>query len=182
MSMDMKAAEHINALASLSLEVEREKDSSLKHYASQLLTCVTILSVAYLTPASFIYSKFGGTGDATHGQRVTVFVLMIMLLLLIAALLLSLLALILSKTEVIDSPDVQYENFTSLHQNAKENGECPTFFNLSKNYCKALEIQYQALSKKHKRMWALLKAATIMVVLSVLIAASSIVMLFISIL
>lgn len=177
---DELIAHHIMSVADLSYQTLMNRDGSLKGFAEQLLTCVTILSVAYLTPIQLILSV--GSECGARWERTVGFVYLVLLIPLLVALILTLVSLAFHKTELLSSPIKQFSHFDEKYEKAQGEGRTITHFEIAKSYCDALGIEYKALEQKHTRMVRLLNVAAVFVIFSVAIAAFGLIALFILIL
>ena len=167
---DEKAlAEHIVNVANMSIRAEYDKTGFLLNQAGQLLACVTILSVAYLTPLQQVVSLGG-------------LFYLAMILPLVVALVITLLSLRLKETSLLSSPKAQYDYFSSVFEKGRDVGKSLNDLAIAKNHCDSLEVQYDAALKKNKWMNARLKFASGLVVTSAIVAAAGIVLLYVSIL
>lgn len=171
-SQEKLMAEHIRSLADMSYRTELNKDASLKHYAGNLLTCITILSAAYLMPAQVLWELFG-TGPESDGWHCCVCLAYCLLLVpLLVAIVITLLGCCLKGSTVLDSPMAQFAYFSNvLNQGA---GQPLSQMEIARSYCDALEREYGAMEKKHKTMWACLQLGTVLSVISCCIAIACI--------
>ena len=174
---DELIAHHIMSVADLSYQTLMNRDGSLKGFAEQLLTCVTILSVAYLTPIQLILSV--GSECGARWERTVGFVYLVLLIPLLVALILTLVSLAFHKTELLSSPIKQFSHFDEKYEKAQREGRTITHFEIAKSYCDALGIEYKAFEQKHTRMVRLLNVAAGFVIFSVTIAAFGLIALFI---
>lgn len=173
-------AEHIVNVANMSIRAEYDKTGFLLNQAGQLLACVTILSVAYLTPLQQVVS-LGGLNNA-HWLRLVGLFYLAMILPLVVALVITLLSLRLKETSLLSSPKAQYDYFSSVFEKGRDAGKSLNDLAIAKNHCDSLEVQYDAALKKNKWMNARLKFASGLVVTSAIVAAAGIVLLYVSIL
>lgn len=177
---DKAIADHIVSIANLSMQTEKERDASLKGFAEQLLTSVTILSVAYLTPLQLVLDVENGLGESW--PRIVGFVYLALIVPLVLAMVLALASIDLHGEELLSSPVEQFNYFNDACEKLNLEEEKITCLGTAKSYCEALNNEYEALERKHERMIRLLKKASKLVIFSVSIAVLGIVALFISIL
>lgn len=173
-------ADHIVNVANMSIRAEYDKTGFLLNQAGQLLACVTILSVAYLTPLQQVVS-LGGHNNF-HWLRLVGLFYLAMMLPLIVALVITLLSLRLKETFLLSSPKAQYDYFSSVIEKGRDAGKRLNDLAIAKSHCDSLETQYDAALKKNKRMNVRLKIASGFVVASAIVAATGIVLLYVSIL
>lgn len=158
--MDCLFATHLKALADLSYQTEEKRGKKLETQCGRLLTCITILSVALLTPAPTLFGFFGdGTFIPTCKQITLGWMYLIVLAQLAAALLVLLTTLILKRMPLLQSPMKQAE---FIENELTRLGEDPSIgeLNITKNYCQALEPTFIGLREKHSSMSCRLKIAT----------------------
>lgn len=173
-------AKHIVSVAGLSFQTSMNRDESLKGFAEQLFTCVTILSVAYLTPLQLIIDARAGCDG--RWPRIVCFVYLVLLLPLLVALVLALASLAFHKTKLLASPMEQFGYFSNLREAGRINGQEVCHMDIAKSYCDALDNEYSALEHKHARMVRLSNVAAALVIFSVVIAAVGLIALFVSVL
>lgn len=178
-STDKIIADHIVSVANLSMQTEKERDNSLKGFAEQLLTCVTILSVAYLTPLQVILDAGKSLGEGW--PRTVGFVYLFLLSPLLVALILALVSIDLRKEELLASPVELFSFFNDACERQSFEEEI-TCLSTAKSYCDSLNNEYKALEHKHERMIRPLKVASGLVIFSVAVATLGLVSLFLSIL
>lgn len=166
-------ARHIISVADLSFQTEINRDGSLKSFAEQLLTCITILSVAYLTTAQLIIDA--GKRYGKCWQRAVSFAYLALLIPLLTALVLALASLAFRKAKLLSSPIEQFDYFSKMLDKGRADGFEVGHLDIAKSYCDALENEYEALKQKHARMTLLLKVAAVLVIFSVVIAAIGII-------
>ena len=174
-STDEAIAKHIISVANLSFQSEMAKDSSLKGLAGQILTCVTILSAAYLMPAEQITSLNKNLGDGWIS--IVAISYAILLIPLLIALILALTSLDPREATLLSSPLKQFESFSREGEALRKAGKELTQQAISQSYCDALNNEYMALEKKHDRMVSLLKVARGLIIFSVSAAMMCIVVL-----
>lgn len=178
---DEKAlADHIVNVANMSIRAEYDKTGFLLNQAGQLLACVTILSVAYLTPLQQVVS-LGGHNNC-HWLRLVGLFYLAMMLPLIVALVITLLSLRLKEAPLLSSPKAQYAYFSSVFEKGRDDGKSLNDLVIAQSHCDSLETQYDAALKKNNRMNVRLKIASGLVVASAIVAAAGIVLLYVSIL
>ena len=175
-------ADHICSLAEMAFRSELNKDKSLKYNAGQLLVCITILSVAFLTPVQSLGQLSAVDLGSLHWQRIFYVSYIAILAPLFIALVLVLLSLSLQKNVLLDSPAAQYLYFEGVFRKECENNQEISYIELSRSYCDALENEFQALASKHNRMGRLLRAGTAFVIASCALAAICTLQLFFMIL
>lgn len=176
------AANHLVSLADISVEIEREKDGSLKNLAERIMECVTILSVAYLTPSQAIFSLFPSEDQFGFWQRLVLFCYLVICLPLLGALLLSLKSLMLNDgVELLQSPAVLKDWLHGELDKFDNSGEILGPLNYADSYCDAMQQLYSAFDDKHNKMNSLLHISKILVFFSVFMAIVFSIGLFVSV-
>ena len=107
-------------LANLSIDLQLKKDSNLDKVAAQLMTAITILSVAYISPSQMLFAHYACEQSRTTGaQRVLAAAYIVILLLLFVAFILVLFSRFLRKSEMLDSPEKIYEELAEQAEELK---------------------------------------------------------------
>lgn len=163
-------AGHLYRLANLSYDTEKEREKKLDDLSVQLLTCVTILSVAFLTPASFLFECYATTNSVglAPAQIKLAWMYAIVLAPLVVCIILTLCARSLRQMEVLDSPESQAAFINRLHNEdaADNSGYCIDDLTVAQNYCDAIQGTFEGMRKKHDTMWKLIKISMILVIFS----------------
>ena len=163
-------AEHLYRLANLSYDTEKEREKKLDDLSVQLLTCITILSVAFLTPASFLFDCYAAsncTGIAPDQVKLA-WMYAIVLVPLVVCIILILRARSLKQMKVLDSPESQSDFVKQLlDESTVDNPEyILDELVIAQNYCTAMQGTFEGMREKHDKMWALIKISMILVIIS----------------
>lgn len=158
-------SEYLYRLADKSYETEEGRGRTLADLSVQLLTCITILSVAFLTPASFLFECYGdGESDITPAQMRLAWMYAVVLIPLVIGLLLVLYARVLKTMNVLSSPGAQmeyvqklYDDRNSLRDDGSGKTEQLSELEIAESYCAGIEEKYQGMVNKHNKMWMLLR-------------------------
>lgn len=155
-------AEYLVNLADKSYEFEKTRYEGFERLAGQLLTFVTILSVALVTPAPALFDYAATKSSSLCMCLAWEFFICITLLLI--ALGFVLVSLFRTKANVLDSPQKQLEYISRLLEECKS-GEIDINleFDIACNYTEALQIGYEAFLEKNKKMWNRLKASIVLI-------------------
>ena len=149
---------------------EKEREKKLDDLSVQLLTCVTILSVAFLTPASFLFECYATTNSVglAPAQIKLAWMYAIVLAPLVVCIILTLCARSLRQMEVLDSPESQAAFINRLHNEdtADNSGDCIDDLTVAQNYCDAIQGTFEGMRKKHDTMWKLIKISMTLVIFS----------------
>lgn len=163
-------AAHLYRLAELSFETEKERERKLEDLSVQLLTCITILSVAFLTPASFLFECYADPSKAgiAPGQIRLAWMYAIVLAPLAVCLILTLHARMLKQMEVLDSPESQSRFVEGLYSNRADKSTDPVIddLTLASNYCAAIQGTFDGMREKHNNMWNIIKLSIRLVIFS----------------
>lgn len=154
-------ANYLYRLADHTFLTEKERGKKIEDLLVQLLTCITILSVAYLTPASFLFDCYASEASMglTSEQIMLAWMYAIVLSPLAVCLFLTLYARMLKQMSVLDSP----EKLSNFAKKLLEDGSTNTTideFAVAQNYCDALQDTFAGMRKKHDTMWKYVKWAT----------------------
>lgn len=177
---EKELCELVASVAEMSLQTERDRDASLKGVAEQLLVCITILSVAYLTPIQVLLELHKECG--IHWIRIVFLVYFMLLFPLLVALVLTLLSLVLRKAQLLKSPVSQYDHFSNAWRKARDEKNPITALDVLDVYCSALDGQFEAFNRKHCSMHWVLRISMVLVIISVVFAGIGMLVLLISIL
>lgn len=169
---DELLSELLYRLADQSYQTEVMREKTLEDLSVQLLTCMTILSVALITPASFLFDCYSdGTGSLSADQIRLAWMYASVLTPQAIGLLLVLRARALTTMNTLSSPAAQADfiktNIDKLNNAHKE----ASLFEVAKCYCDGLEDSFNGMAKKHDNMWKLLKAAMLLLGLSASLSA-----------
>lgn len=152
--------EYIRLSARFAYETEEKRGAGLEQLSTKLLECITILSVALLTPAAplFEYYRFGSPCTTTQQIRL-VWMYAIVFTLLILALCLVLYSQTKRKMLLPPSPTDFLPSYD--HMNAKEAELNDRFsaFTLSRMYAEILGEHCDGMKGKHEKMWELIRAS-----------------------
>lgn len=163
-------AEHLYRLANLSYDTEKEREKKLDDLSVQLLTCITILSVAFLTPASFLFDCYAASNSAgiAPAQVKLAWMYAIVLAPMVICIILILRSRSLKQMEVLDSPESQSAFVKQLLDGYTEDDfECGLDeLVLAQNYCSAIQGTFEGMRKKHNAMWGLIKTSMMLVIFS----------------
>lgn len=154
-----KLAEYLYRLADMSYRIEEERGRTLADLSAQLLTCVTILSVAFLTPASFLFECYRvDDGGLSVEQIRLIWMYAIVLVPLVVALLLVLWSRVLKPMEALSSPSKQADYVRDLLEHKEENSTMSDL-DIAQSFCLGIEDKYNGMHDKHDKMWMLLRIA-----------------------
>lgn len=161
--------ERATTLANLSLELQLKKDSNLDKVATQLMTAITILSVAYISPSEMLFAHYACEQSQTTGaQRVLAAAYIVILLLLFIAFVLVLFSRFLRKSEMLDPPKEIYEELAEQAEELKnQNVDNRT---IAKYYCYSINPFYSTTETKNDRSWKMIKLAAAFLLASVSLA------------
>ena len=163
-------SDHLYRLANLSYSTEKEREKKLDDLSAQLLTCITILSVAFLTPASFLFDCYAAPNNTglSPAQIKLAWMYAVVLVPLTVCLILILRARSLRQMEVLDSPESLSAFVSKLHDGYLAND--PEYqlneLIIAQNYCSAIQGTFNGMRMKHDRMWKLIKMAMALVIVS----------------
>lgn len=165
---EWRFAGYLYRLADASYDVEERRGQTLDSLSMQLLTCITILSVAFLTPASFLFSCFDGDGEAlTVGQVRLAWMYAVVLIPLAVALLLVLHAQSLKKMSVLASPE-DMAGYVREKLNEYTQGEKRDMSELgvAEDFCSSIQGRYKGMERKNDETWKKLRLAMRLVEMS----------------
>lgn len=169
---DELLSELLYKLADQSYQTEVMREKTLEDLSVQLLTCMTILSVALITPASFLFECYSdGTGNLSAGQIRLAWMYASVLIPQVIGLLLVLRARVLKTIHTLDSPAAQADFIKTNLDNLNAGQEEASPIEVAKCYCDGLEDSFNGMAKKHDDMWKLLKAAMFLLGLSASLSA-----------
>ena len=157
-------AQYLNDLARQAFDTEVDRGRRLEDLSSQMLTCITIMSVAFITPASGLFDFFSSIDDSGAWQVQLAWMYAAVLVPLGICLILVLRARTLKSMEVLASPEKQVEYVERLKRESVDELE------IAKGFCAGLQGTYQGMFKKNERAWGLLKASMLLVALSCVFA------------
>ena len=158
-------------LANLSVEMQLKKDSNLDKAATQLMTAITILSVAYISPSQMLFHHYACESIQTTGsQRILAVAYIAILTLLFASLVLTLISRLLRKSQLLNSPKEICEEFTRQVEEKRSKSEGISEKKIAKYYCDSIDGFYWTTRTKNERASKLIEAATILLLLSVSLA------------
>lgn len=167
-------------LSGLTLEIELKRDANLDKVATQTMTAITILSVAYITPAKALFDYYSfGSMQATGQQRVLAFVYITILLLLLVSFLFVLASRALRKSMPPDSPHVLFSDFSSRIKESEKAGKAIKDIDLANYYCNSIAQFFETTAKKNDRSWRLIKWAMHLLSTSAIIAVLSLLIAFV---
>lgn len=163
-------ASHLYRLADLTFTTEIEREKKLEDQSTQLLTCITILSVAFLTPASFLFECYASpdTSGISTAQIKLAWMYAVVLIPLAICLIVTLRARMLKPMKVLDSPVCQFNFVDQLFNTYREKSqEIPIDeLTLAGNYCEAMQGTFQGMRTKLDNMWKMLKFSIGLVIFS----------------
>lgn len=163
-------ASHLYKLADLAFTTEVEREKKLEDLSTQLLTCITILSVAFLTPASFLFECYAApnTSGLSLAQIELAWMYAVVLIPLAVCLIITLRARMLKPMEVLESPKSQSDFVDQLFDVYKDNPQEMTIdeLTLAGNYCEAMQGTFQGMRSKLNNMWKMLRCSIGLVIFS----------------
>lgn len=163
-------ASHLYKLADLAFTTEVEREKKLEDLSTQLLTCITILSVAFLTPASFLFECYAApnTSGLSLAQIELAWMYAVVLIPLAVCLIITLRARMLKPMEVLESPKSQSDFVDQLFDAYKDNPQEMTIdeLTLAGNYCEAMQGTFQGMRTKLNNMWKMLRCSIGLVIFS----------------
>lgn len=158
-------ADLLNRLSDKAYEMEMRRGEELNELSAQLLTCITIMSVALLTPASFLFECLSdGTGSLSDGQICLAWMYAIVLIPESIALLLVLSARTLRTMAALAAPSQQAEyvvnECAAYPENNDESFSAALF--AAVKYANGLNNNFNGMAEKHDRSWRRLKLAMVL--------------------
>lgn len=163
-------ASHLYKLADRAFTTEIEREKKLEDLSAQLLTCITILSVAFLTPASFLFECYTSPSSSSISQAQIKLAWMyaVVLIPLAACLVITLRARMLRPMEVLESPKSQSDFVDQLFNAYKDEPQEAAIdeLTLAENYCDALQGTFQGMRAKLNNMWKMLECSIGLVIFS----------------
>ena len=171
--------EFLYRLADKSYETEESRGRTLDGLSNQLLTCITILSVAFLTPVPSLFEFYGkGESGITLAQLRLAWMYAIVLIPLVIGLLLVLRARVLKTMNVLSSPKAQMEYVQKLYNDRdkpRDDGSGKTErlseLEIAGSYCEGIEEKYQGMVGKHDKVWMLLRCSMYLIAMSCIAAS-----------
>lgn len=158
-------ADLLNRLSDKAYEMEMRRGEELNELSAQLLTCITIMSVALLTPASFLFECLSdGTGSLSDGQICLAWMYAIVLIPESIALLLVLSARTLRTMAALAAPSQQAEYVVdecTKYPESNEESLSSALFTAVK-YANGLNNNFNGMSEKHDRSWRRLRLSMIL--------------------
>lgn len=170
-SINKELVETAMRLINPSFESEIRRGEGLIQQSSQLLGCITILSVALLTPAPALFEFYGGAvEDITIHQVKLAWMYLVVMALLTLALILVLAALAGSRHKTPSSPGKQYEFvYTKLASLLEEKFD-QEGFDIGKEVAKTikngLDPIYLDMETHHNRMSKYLKTSQLIIIIA----------------
>lgn len=159
-------------LAEKSYQTEVMREKMLEDLSVQLLTCMTILSVALITPASFLFECYSdGTGDLSTGQIRLAWMYALVLIPQVIGMLLVLRARVLKTINTLASPVAQADFIDSTLNDYEQQHKAASSLEMARCYCTGLEDSFKGMAKKHDEMWKLLKISMFLLGLSAAFSA-----------
>lgn len=150
---EARLAKYLYKLADKAYGIEEARGHTLDDLSAQLLTCVTILSVAFLTPASLLFECYEVAGEGlSKGQIRLIWMYAAVLIPLVIALLLVLWSKVLKTMESLASPMTQANYVRELLED-KNKGPKMTDLDIAESYCAGIEDKYNGMHEKHDDMW-----------------------------
>lgn len=164
---DELLSELLYRLADQSYQTEVMREKTLEDLSVQLLTCMTILSVALITPASFLFECYSDGAESLSADQIRLaWMYASVLIPQVIGLLLVLKARVLKTINTLASPIAQADFIkTNLNILNEDNREASSL-EVAECYCEGLEDSFTGMTKKHDEMWKLLKAAMFLLGLS----------------
>lgn len=158
-------ADLLYRLSDKTYEMEMKRGEELNELSAQLLTCITIMSVALLTPVSFLFECFSdGTGNLSDGQICLAWMYAIVLIPESVALLLVLSARTLRTMAALAAPVYQaeyvVEECKTYPDNREESISAALF--AAVKYANGLNNNFNGMSEKHDRSWKRLKLSMVL--------------------
>lgn len=151
--------------------MQLKKDSNLDKAATQLMTAITILSVAYISPSQMLFHHYACEPIQTTGsQRILAVAYIAILTLLFASLVLTLISRLLRKSQLLNSPKEICEEFTRQVEEKRSKSEGISEKKIAKYYYDSIDGFYWTTRTKNERASKLIEAATILLLLSVSLA------------
>lgn len=165
----------------LSYQMEEKRGNGIQQLSVQLLTCVTILSVAYLSPAPAVFGYFGCYSfGLLNMQSILAWMYCVVFILLVVAFLLILISQMLRKTKTLASPAEQKDyciqrigeiaRINKKDDNSSNKQKSCTQNEILEAWANALNAHYKGMEKKYDRMAILLKIAMILIASSCILA------------
>lgn len=165
-------ADFLYRLADRSYEMEMRRGRELSDLSAQLLSSITIMSVALLTPASFLFECYSNNTGALSCQQVRLaWMYAIVLLLQAAALVIVLRARSLKPMSALASPGDQSRYVLGVYERRSWKAECPPELYSAMRYSDGLNENFKGTVKKHDAMWTQLQRAMCLMKLSCLLSA-----------
>lgn len=163
----------LTTLSNKALEMETQRGDGLERLAGHLLTCITILSAVYLTPASSLFSFCSAVYPAqSPSPAMLAWLYFFTLASLFVALLITLSSLYKRKVKVFSSPNLQKNYVAGIKQQLEEDSCKEPFdsYTMASAYSEALEDHYVGIHAKNDLMWSRLKTAMALIMFSVSVA------------
>lgn len=157
-------------LSDKALEMEMQRGNGLERLAAHLLTCITILSAVYLTPASSLFEySYKSQSIPSLSPTPLAWLYFLSLAPLLIALLITLSSLYKRKVLVFSSPRMQQDYVSEIKQRLESGFTGDTFnrFPMACAYSSALEDHYCGVHAKNDKMWSRLKIAMFLIMTSV---------------
>lgn len=140
-------AKHLVNLANESYEFEKARYEGLERLAGQLLTFVTILSVALVTPAPALFNHVATGSPSQHARLVWEYFILITILLVALGFILA--SLVRTKNNVLNSPQELKEYISEKQGSYESNSDSE--FDIACNYINALQINYEVFLNKSNK-------------------------------
>lgn len=156
------------SLANLSIEMQLKKDANLDKVTTQLMTAITILSVAYISPSQMLFDYYGcGSLQTTGSQRILAVAYIIILSFLFASLVLAMASRFLRKSQMLESPKRICDEFAKQVKEKKDKDKDIEESAVAIYYCDSIDSFYWTTRAKNEKATKLTGAATILLLLSV---------------
>lgn len=172
----------LTTLSEKSMKMEIRRGGGFERICGSLLTSITILSAVYLTPAASLFDYFGnGSSLHTLEQILLAWFYLLALAPLSIALLLATISLHSQKVSVFGSPDMQQAYVEGIKE-ALETGSCDERLDeyaVARSYSSALNEHYTSLRDKNDKILKRLKAAMVLVMISISVALAGGFLLFV---